>query len=467
MSHVLRAVEELFGLGDKNRYPIMYSPNLVDTRKISGFATDLTNIGKQYVMDSVKTKFGKEFKLNTNRPIIMEGVKKFFAKYDPNFAEHFTIDDKNGRDKLAEFINVMKWNGRSDTRMIVATYHFTDYFIPLIDTNKERYDDYEIPTMYLYIVGKKAFAAAKELEDLITVHDNPTTSNKKLDKMTFYTVNTITNDKVDISSIDIKTREMDTLFFSKDESKKVLKHLEQFKSLKDTYTEKGLLYKTGILLYGNPGTGKSSLAKAIATECKRYIISINLSKIDEIDFSTLTSMIVNDVDYNYVILLEDIDTLFLNREEKIANKDYNNIINKLLQFLDSNSSPTNVIFIATTNYIDKLDKAILREGRFDLKLKVEELIEDDAYKFCESFKFDKDTCNKILEEYSETTDTPRYDEDGNFLYNQSKLQNIILQYTMKSALSTNVDEDIAEAEAEEESNDKLAVSDNRASATKE
>ena len=88
-----------------------------------------------------------------------------------------------------------------------------------------------------------------------------------------------------------------------------------------------------------------------------------------LNVSMLTQSINAD-DKQYVILLEDIDTIFnsLDRTSENIDKEEKEIINKMLQFLDSNSSPNNVIFIATTNHIEKLDAAIVREGRFDCKI---------------------------------------------------------------------------------------------------
>lgn len=55
-------------------------------------------------------------------------------------------------------------------------------------------------------------------------------------------------------------------------------------------------------------------------------------------------------------------------------------IKQLLQFLDSSQSPNNVIFIATTNYIDRLDHALVRKGRFDLKIELDDFNKDTARK---------------------------------------------------------------------------------------
>ena len=68
--------------------------------------------------------------------------------------------------------------------------------------------------------------------------------------------------------------------------------------------------------------------------------------------------------------------------------------------MDSNTSPTDVIFIATTNHIERLDKAITREGRFDLKINVKGLLKNDVKKFMDLLecKYSEDF---VFEKYGE------------------------------------------------------------------
>ena len=98
-------------------------------------------------------------------------------------------------------------------------------------------------------------------------------------------------------------------------------------------------------------------------------------------------------------------------------KNERGILNKLLQFLDSNNSPNDVIFIATTNYIED---ALIRDGRFDLKIELKELEKEDVYKFCSSFDLITDESTEIINEY----DSSR--KNDSTTYNQSQIQNLIL-----------------------------------------
>ena len=151
-----------------------------------------------------------------------------------------------------------------------------------------------------------------------------------------------------------------------------------------------------------------------------------MANIDKINFNDITGMINAETEEQYIVLFEDIDTLYLNRtkttedgEEEADSKakDFQGIINGLLQFLDSNSSPNNVIFIATTNHVERLDEALIRDGRFDLKVEIKALEEKDIPRFMKVLDYNG-SAKEIVEEYG----TPN--KDG--LYNQSKLQNIII-----------------------------------------
>jgi ATP-dependent 26S proteasome regulatory subunit len=152
----------------------------------------------------------------------------------------------------------------------------------------------------------------------------------------------------------------------------------------------------------------------------------------------LTQSINTDNTQEYIVLLEDIDTLFLNREYEDTDKEARKVINKLLQFLDSNSSPNNVIFIATTNYVDRLDKALLRAGRFDIKVEVKALDYQGTVKFGESFGLSRSMIDSICMKHVEEGEDIKKQ-----LYNQSTLQIEFISNLSKKSL-----EDVTDMYAE-------------------
>lgn len=192
-------------------------------------------------------------------------------------------------------------------------------------------------------------------------------------------------------------RYFDTIFIDKESKTKILNHLHKWSKNSAMFKSRGILYKTGILLYGEPGTGKSTIARAIASELNASLMVIDMTQIEKLNISGLNDMISDFNNAPVVILLEDIDCVIKDRENKseseIAEKK-TMILNKLLQLLDGVNSINNVVFVATTNHYDQLDLALTRKSRFDLKEKIGLISRELAVDMCNSFKVDP---NKVLD----------------------------------------------------------------------
>ena len=247
-----------------------------------------------------------------------------------------------------------------------------------------------------YIFGKKSKRYYKEFNNMV---------DSVKDQLYIFNVSGNSNTKDDdsfefnVTMNKLICRNLDTLFFDDNVKDIVTNHIDKFDSNTDIYKNRNLLYKTGILLYGNPGTGKTSLANAIASYCNCSLVVVNMSTFATLDVAEFTATLNAD-DKRYVILLEDIDTIFnsLDRKSEDINDKEKAIINKLLQFLDSNTSPSNVIFIATTNYYERLDEAIKRPGRFDLKVEIKPIEKESTLvKMCKSFDLSDEDISDIIE----------------------------------------------------------------------
>lgn len=167
--------------------------------------------------------------------------------------------------------------------------------------------------------------------------------------------------------------------------RKVKDKVEHFVNNPKWYYYKGIPYTLGILLHGPPGCGKTSLIKAIAKDTNRHIISISLK-------NTTTQSQLNDLFYRETIeinngvikstvniplnqrvyILEDIDCLtsvVLERSENVGNTESECItLSYLLNLLDGVLETPGRILVMTTNYPEKLDKALIRPGRIDLNI---------------------------------------------------------------------------------------------------
>lgn len=122
-----------------------------------------------------------------------------------------------------------------------------------------------------------------------------------------------------------------------------------------------VLYKRGFLLYGPAGTGKTSLLSVIIKD----VIDGNGVAI-LFDGPSLTAKCIKAIrdvnpDKRVAVIIEDIDGWIRRRSEE-----------EILDLLDGiETNFENVIFLATTNHVDKLSKRVLRPSRFDFKIKID------------------------------------------------------------------------------------------------
>jgi len=167
-----------------------------------------------------------------------------------------------------------------------------------------------------------------------------------------------------------KRRPLASVILDQGISERIVSDVREFIANPYWYTERGIPYRRGYLLYGQPGCGKSSFITALAGELEYSICVMNLSERGLTD--DRLNHLLSVAPQQSIILLEDIDAAFVSREESKQSKAAYEGLNRvtfsgLLNCLDGVASTEARIVFMTTNYLERLDPALIRPGRVDVK----------------------------------------------------------------------------------------------------
>lgn len=163
------------------------------------------------------------------------------------------------------------------------------------------------------------------------------------------------------SSKEYTCKTVENIIFPERDS--ILKSIDKFNESKNIYIPNGIEWYYGLTLYGKPGSGKTTFAKALAKYTKRDLYVINLPSITDSKYMSL----FNSIGKNALLLIDDIDIGINDRESTNKNGVQ---LSTLLSTLDGNSSRSDLIVVFTTNNIKALDDALLRHGRMDKVIEV-------------------------------------------------------------------------------------------------
>lgn len=163
----------------------------------------------------------------------------------------------------------------------------------------------------------------------------------------------------------------------------LLSDAQDFLNSEQWYSQRGIPWQRGYLLYGVPGAGKTSIIQALAGHFGLNIYVISLAR-RGLDDSSLVDMI-NGIPRRSIILMEDIDAAFtrsVTREEAAGEDGANTpslapvpamsassiTLSGLLNAIDGVQAQPGRLLFATTNKYDALDPALIRPGRLDVHL---------------------------------------------------------------------------------------------------
>ncbi|KAI1105661.1 mitochondrial chaperone BCS1 [Jackrogersella minutella] len=166
-------------------------------------------------------------------------------------------------------------------------------------------------------------------------------------------------------------RRLETVHFNDKLKRDLLADIRKYldPNTKKSYERRSMPYRRGYLFYGPPGTGKSSLSTALAGE---FGLDLYEVKIPSVATDQDLEQMFQEVPPQCIVLLEDIDAIWTKRESTNHDQHREAITNctlsGLLNVLDGVGSPEGRIVILTTNKPERLDSALVRPGRVDMKI---------------------------------------------------------------------------------------------------
>ena len=342
----------------------------------------------EIIGNALRTRFTIPIKITSNS-IDYSKYIELLKKIDKKFNKH-TIEANNRRYVDGLF---MIDTGKGS---YILVYGYPE----LSSSNNSRDNDgYIFYSLEMYLIGHGSLKVLNKIKNFINSTDN----NNDTGTITLYEISGERDGWTSIKSF-VEKRGFDTLFFDGNIHQEIKDHIDNWERCEDVFAKRGLTHKTGILVHGKPGTGKSTLAKAIASDLNYVLISIDSSSFDNINLIELTNAINND-NMKAVIFIDELDTIFKSRDDDTTD-DQKARVNKLLSFLDGVNSPNHAIFVATTNYFNKLDAAVKRKGRFDKVIELTDMNADTALRMCNSFGLSYESSVDVVNSYKDKKINP-------------------------------------------------------------
>jgi mitochondrial chaperone BCS1 len=186
------------------------------------------------------------------------------------------------------------------------------------------------------------------------------------------------------SAIEKPHRKLESVVLREGVADSVVRDVDKFLQSGKWYEETGVPYRRGYLLYGPPGNGKSSLVLSLASHFRMSIYLLNLSKggMTDDELRDLLMMVPEGA----IVLMEDIDCIFEQRTKSDGVPNGNSVtFSGLLNAIDGVAASEGRLLFMTTNHIEKLDPALVRPGRCDVKVFIGDADQEQAKKMFQRF----------------------------------------------------------------------------------
>ena len=185
---------------------------------------------------------------------------------------------------------------------------------------------------------------------------------------------------------DVPPRTMESTILKQGQLERLTADLGQFLDAEDEYNRLSQPWHRGYLLHGAPGTGKTSVARALAYH---FGLTTYYLPLGDISSDTNLMSFIANIEPRSVLLLEDVD-VYHAATERNEQKDKVSVA-AMLNALDGIWTPHGLITIMTTNNREALDEALIRAGRIDVHEEFTVLDADQAQRIGEFFESSMDT----------------------------------------------------------------------------
>ncbi|KAK9464706.1 BCS1 N terminal-domain-containing protein [Lipomyces arxii] len=217
-----------------------------------------------------------------------------------------------------------------------------------------------------------------------------------------------------------RKRVLESVILDNGVSERILEDVKDFLGSSKWYNDRGIPYRRGYLLYGPPGSGKSSFIQALAGELDYNICILNLSEQNLTD--DRLNHLMNHIPERSILLLEDVDAAFNKREQsdesgfKLSGVTFSGLLNAL----DGVASSEERLIFMTTNHPENLDPALVRPGRVDVRELIDNASPDQIKKMFLRFYEGADKTSDLFVEAVQKLGTPisTAQLQGLFVYNK-------------------------------------------------
>ncbi len=165
---------------------------------------------------------------------------------------------------------------------------------------------------------------------------------------------------------EVPARSIDSVVVEDDSARRALEDMRWFYGARDWYAVRGVPWRRGYLLYGPPGTGKSSLIRALASELGLDIAALDVGRATLTDEGLREAMMA--APKRCLLAVEDVDAVFTRREAGSATGGVS--FSGLLNAIDGVGAQEGRALALTTNHLERLDPALIRPGRIDVRVEM-------------------------------------------------------------------------------------------------